>query len=87
MRRPRRRWLLTLAIALCGSLLTTVIVTAFELSVPADALIYTSDGPQPRPFSYGAVAYGAFVGLYLGLMVGLVVNAVAMIIEEPRPHW
>jgi hypothetical protein len=87
MRSPRRRWLLTLSIALCGSLLTTLIVTEYELSVPADALISTSEGPRPRSFSYAAVAYGAFVGLNLGLMVGLIVNAVAMIIEEPRPHW
>jgi hypothetical protein len=87
MRRPRKRWKLTFKIAIFGALLTTVIATGFELSFPADAVIYTIDGPQPRPFGYRAIAYTAFVGLYLGLMVGLVVNAIAMIIEEPRPHW
>jgi hypothetical protein len=87
MRRPRKRWLLTLKITLAGVLLGTLIGTAIEWSFPADAVIQTHTGLQPRPFNYQTVSGSAVTGLYFGLLIGLVVNAVAMIIEEPRPHW
>ena len=86
MRRPRKRWLLTLKITLGSAFLTTLIATCVELSSSED-VTRVSTGPQPPPFNSLIVTDAAIAGLYFGLLIGLVVNAVAMIIEEPRPHW